>query len=459
MRELALAVPASVEAEAALIAGLLLDSSMLQKIGELDADAFYHPTFAEVYRAIHALVAKGSPVDVVSVHVQLCAQGKDIGVTELHEMAPYATGPTSMRNFARVVMDCYRMRQLMDVGHEIVEGAMTPGYTSAEQIDKAQMQLAKLATVKSRREPQHVTESMDDYLALLQDLADGKNPAIPTGIGGLDKILNGGLRRGQMMVIGARPKHGKTALSLTMARNMARDHSVLFLSQEMPITELMHRHTAAAGPFDLARIMAADATDHDMWDAVGDAARRLGDLNLSHDDQCALTLMDIRRKAMKVRRERGLDVLFIDFLQLMAGAGEESRNRELDVIVNGIKAMALDLQICVVVLSQMSRKADEHYGRPTMTYLRDSGAIEAAADQIALLFNDWAHPLSKRTPEFQGYAELEVVAHRSGPRGLVPLEFIGKYQQMGDWMRDIPKRPAATPSAPTPPMRNRGAQF
>lgn len=129
------------------------------------------------------------------------------------------------------------------------------------------------------------------------------------------------------MVIGARPKHGKTALSLTMARNMARDHSVLFLSQEMPISRLMHRHTAAAGSFDLARILAADAGDHDMWDAVADAARRLGDLNLNHDDQCSLSLMDIRRKAIKVKRERGLDVLFVDFLQLMAGAGEESRNR------------------------------------------------------------------------------------------------------------------------------------
>lgn len=271
----------------------------------------------------------------------------------------------------------------------------------------------------------------------------------------MDKLLNGGMRRGEVMVIGARPKHGKTALALAMARNMARDNSVLYLSQEMPVNQLMHRHTAAAGSFDISRILAASETDSAMWDAVGDAARRLGNLRLSHDDQCSLTLMDIRRKALMVRRVRGLDVLFVDFLQLMEGAGEENRNRELDVIVNGIKSFALDLGICVVVLSQMSRKADEHYGRPTMSHLRDSGAIEAAADQIALLFTDWAHPQSKRTAEFEGYAELEIVAHRNGPQGVVPMEFIGKYQQMGDWLKPLPvRRPVAEPTG-----RARAANF
>ncbi len=110
------------------------------------------------------------------------------------------------------------------------------------------------------------------------------------------------------------------------------------------------------------------------------------------------------------------------------------------MIVNGIKTMAMDLDFAVVLLSQMSRKADEHYGRPQMTHLRDSGAIEAAADQVALLFNDWAHPMSKKLDKFKGFCELEIVAHRNGPQGLVPLRLIGELQQIGDWMGDIPKR-------------------
>lgn len=453
MRE-ARTIPASLESEAGVLGGLMLDSEAINRVPELTAEAFHNEAHANIFRAIQALAVAGQPTDMVSVFTEMQQAGHPVELYELNEIAQYVPSAASIRRHAGVVMDTYRLRQLMNAGSEIADLAMTPGHQAAEQIDKAQMMLAKLATVKAKRDPQHINESLANYLQLLQDMSEGKNPAIPTGIGGIDSILNGGLRKGEVFVLGARPKHGKTALSLTMARNIARDYNVLFLSQEMPINQLMHRHTAASGPFDLARILAAKAEDYDMWAAVTDAARRLGELHLVHDDQCALSLMDIRRKTLQVRRAHGLDVLFIDFLQLMSGAGEENRNRELDIIVNGIKAMAMDLDVAVVLLSQMSRKADEHYGRPTMTHLRDSGAIEAAADQIAVLFTDWAHPLSKRTQEFQGYSELEIVAHRNGPQGVVPLEFVGKYQQMGDWIGQPPvhTKPAAAPAA-------RGANF
>lgn len=452
MREIR-TIPASLESEAGLLGALLLDSEAINRVPDLTAEAFHSEHHADVFRAIQSLAAQGHPTDVVSVFTEMQAKGRAIELHELHELASYVPSSASIRRYASLVMDTYRLRQLMNAGTDIADLAMTPGHHAAEQIDKAQMLLAKLATVKAKRDPQHINQSLADYLQLLQDMSEGKNPAISTGIGGLDRILNGGLRKGEVFVLGARPKHGKTALSLTMARSIARTHSVLFLSQEMPISQLMHRHTAASGPFDLARILAAKADDYDMWSAVTEAARRLGDLHLIHDDQCALSLMDIRRKTLQVRRAHGLDVLFIDFLQLMAGAGEENRNRELDIIVNGIKAMAMDLGIAVVLLSQMSRKADERYARPTMTHLRDSGAIEAAADQIAVLFTDWAHPLSNRLPEFQGYSELEIVAHRNGPQGVIPLEFVGKYQQMGDWIGDTPTRQKTTASA------GRGADF
>lgn len=452
MREIR-TIPASLESEAGLLGALLLDGEAINRVPDLTAEAFHSEHHADVFRAIQSLAQQGHPTDVVSVFTEMQAKGRAIELHELHELASYVPSSASIRRYASLVMDTYRLRQLMNAGTDIADLAMTPGRHAAEQIDKAQMLLAKLATVKAKRDPQHINQSLADYLQLLQDMSEGKNPAISTGIGGLDRVLNGGLRKGEVFVLGARPKHGKTALSLTMARSIARTHSVLFLSQEMPISQLMHRHTAASGPFDLARILAAKADDYDMWSAVTEAARRLGDLHLIHDDQCALSLMDIRRKTLQVRRAHGLDVLFIDFLQLMAGAGEENRNRELDIIVNGIKAMAMDLGIAVVLLSQMSRKADEHYARPTMTHLRDSGAIEAAADQIAVLFTDWAHPLSKRLPEFQGYSELEIVAHRNGPQGVIPLEFVGKYQQMGDWIGDQPSRQKTTASA------GRGADF
>ena len=141
------------------------------------------------------------------------AKGRAIELHELHELASYVPSSASIRRYASLVMDTYRLRQLMNAGTDIADLAMTPGHHAAEQIDKAQMLLAKLATVKAKRDPQHINQSLADYLQLLQDMSEGKNPAISTGIGGLDRILNGGLRKGEVFVLGARPKHGKTGIA------------------------------------------------------------------------------------------------------------------------------------------------------------------------------------------------------------------------------------------------------
>lgn len=441
--------PHSLEAEASLLSALLLDNESVHRI-HLPPEAFYASFHAEVYRAVQTMAAAGQPFDVVTVYEAMRARGQHEdghALVRLNEVAQYMPSAGTIRRYAEIVADHHRRRQLIAAVDGIADAAFDQATPTAQVLDAALMRLAKLATVKTKREPQFITQSLDEYLQLLQDLSEGKNPAIPTGISGLDRLLNGGLRRGEMMVIGARPKHGKTALALAMARSMARDYVVLFISQEMPVLQLMHRHTAAEGSIDLGRILRADATDAEMWTGVVEAAERLACLRLVHDDQSAQSLMDVRRKAVKVKRERGLDVLFVDFLQLMQGAGggaDDNRNRELDVIANGLKALAMDLEIGVVLLSQMNRKADEFYKPPTMTHLRDSGAIEAAADQVALLYTDHAHPMSDRLAAFDGYAQLEIVAHRNGAQGLVPLHLRGAYQQIDDWGGPIPTKPPAS---------------
>ncbi len=439
--------PQSLEAEQSVLGGLLLDNEALHRISTMVPEAFYSHVNSAVFRAIQAIAVTGKPFDPVTVFTELGDKAEEFGgLAYLNSLAQFVPSSSSIRRYAEIVLEKWQLRQLVSAGDEIAQMGFADAAVPAVQIDKAQMLLAKLATVRRKREPQHINQSLSDYLGLLQDLSEGKNPAIPTGIYGLDRLLNGGVRRGEMMVIGARPKHGKTALALALARNIAHAYMVLFISQEMPVFQLMHRHTAAMGSVDLGRILRAEAGDHGMWECVNEAARRLGQLNLIHDDQSAQSLMDIRRKAIQTKRQHGLDVMFVDFLQLMQGAGDEgnNRNRELDVVVNGIKALAMDLDIAVIVLSQMSRKADEFYRRPVMTFLRDSGAIEAAADQVALLFTDHAHPLSKKLDTFAGFSELEIVAHRNGAQGLVPMQFAGKYQQFGDWQGEPPTHKAET---------------
>lgn len=437
--------PHSPEAEASLLSALLLDNESIHRI-HLPPEAFHTTFHAQVYRVIQEMAAAGQPFDVVTVYERLRAKGQGQdgqALVHLHEIAQYMPSGANIRRYAEIVNDHHRRRQLIATLDSVNDEVFDKAIPTTQVLDSAQMKLAKLATVRAKREPQHITQSVVDYLQHLDDLREGKDPAISTGIRGLDQLLNGGLRRGEMMVIGARPKHGKTALALALARAMAREYGVLFISQEMPVLQLMHRHTAAMGAIDLGRILRADPTDVELQTNVAEAADRLRRLHLVHDDQAAQSLMDVRRKAIKVKREHGLDVLFVDFLQLMQGAsGDDNRNRELDIIANGIKALAMDLNIAVVLLSQMSRKADEHYGRPTMTHLRDSGAIEAAADQVAVLFTDHAHPLSPKLHDFAGYSELEIVAHRNGAQGLAPLQFLGQYQQISDWNGPAPKKSA-----------------
>lgn len=435
--------PHSMEAETSLLGALLLDNALAERVHLSGAD-FYRAEHREIFEAIESLVGRSKPADVITVFEHLTAAGKADqagGLAYLGTLAQYVPSAQNVRRYAEIIREHSTLRGLIAAADEVAQSAFErKGETVDALVDAAQMAFAKLATVKRKRDPEHISESLVAYLDLLQDMSEGKSPAMSTGLGGLDRILNGGLRRGELMVIGARPKHGKTALALAMARYLARSNTVLFLSQEMPIAQLMHRHAAAIGSIDLGRIMRADARDGELWSRMDTVARSMSELRLVHDDQCALTLLDIRRKVMQVRRRHGLDVLFVDFLQLMQGAGEDTRNRELDVIVNGIKALALELGIAVVALSQMSRKADESFHRPTITYLRDSGAIEAAADQIALLLTDHAHPLSDKNEAFTGFSELEIVAHRNGPQGLVPLHFVGQYQQFGDWDGQIPIR-------------------
>lgn len=437
-------VPANPEAEAALLSGFMLDPEAWGSVSDLDVAAFYVPLHRTVFSAVQALAVAGHPTDPVSVFSELQQRDARVALKDVHDLTQYVPARAGMRRYAEAVQDAHRLRQLIDAGTAMADSAMDSGASAGQEIDKAQMALAKLASTRTKREPQGMSAALAEYLQHLQDLSDGLNPAMATGISEFDRLLNGGLRRGELLVLGARPKHGKTALALAIARNMAVRHGVLFLSQEMPVKQLMHRHAAAASSIDMSRILAADPDDRDMWAAVTGAAQHLGTLRLHHDDQTSLTLGDIRRKAIKVKRESGLDVLFVDFLQRMAGAGDENRSRDLDLIINGIKDLAMDLEMSAVVLSQMNREPDTQYCRPRMNHLRESGAIEAAADQIALLFTDWAHPMSKHLPEFREFSELEIVAHRNGPQGVVPLLFAKQYQQMSDWYGPVPQRSAGT---------------
>lgn len=426
--------PHSLEAEQAVLGALLMDNDAFDRVSDVvRAEEFWEPQHRAIWTTLVTLITARKPADVVTV---FDSGGHDM--TYLAALLQSVPSSASARRYAQIVHDRHLERELIRAAGDIAADAVSPGADVLAKIDRAQTRLATLGEVRRESEPVGIEEAVVSWSAHLQAEAEGRSRIFPTGLRDLDRLLGGGLREGELMVLGARPKMGKTALMLAMQRAMAQDYSTLVLSQEMPVNELMSRHAAAVGRINLSDLRRPDQANDDVWERVADAMERLGALHMAFDDTRALTLLDVRRKAMQAKRRRGLDVMFVDFLQLMAGDGD-NRNQELDKIANGLKALGGELKIGVVLLSQLSREADKRSGPPVMTDLRDSGAIEAAADVIALLYREAAHPLGARGAEWEHFAQLEVV-QRNGAPGQVGLHFDGAQQRFGDWAGAWPKR-------------------
>lgn len=426
--------PQALEAEQAVLGAVLLDNAALDRIGDgLAPGDFYAAHHGAIFGTMLRLFAAGKPADVVTVF--------EAGGHEIAYLSQLANGVPSAANahrWAAVVRERAIERTLIREATAVIETAGKPGQDVAEKIDQAQARFAKLGERRTKREPVAIVDAAVKFMDHLNDLAEGRERVIPTGLRSIDRLTAGGIRPGDLWVIGARPSMGKTALTLAMARNMSHKHGTLFLSQEMPVMQLTMRHVAAMGSINLADLRQPASMPKAMWQGVADGVEAVRGLNLVMDDQGSMTLLDVRRKVMHTKRLHGLDVVFVDYLQLMAGDGE-NRNQELDRISNGLKALALEFEVGVILLSQLSRKADERSGAPVMADLRDSGAIEAAADLIGMLYRDFVR---SPTPENKHHAQLEVVKQRAGPPGTAHLWFNGEHQQFSDWPagESLPRR-------------------
>ena len=436
------APPWSAEAEHAVLGAVLLDNHAFERVEAiLGAADFYAAEHAAIWRTIVALQTKGKPADIITVHE---AGGHDLA--SLNRFVESIPSSSNAHRYAAIVHERAIDRAMVREAGQIIELAHRSDLAVADKVDKAQGALAALAVQRhGTRDPVAIGPATVELRDYMNDMAEGKNPAISTGMHNLDRATSGGMRPGEMWVIGARPKMGKTALALALQRNMSQTHGTLYLSQEMPVLQLTMRHAAALGHMNMQTLRAPKPNDQQMWSRLTEAVDTLQKLNMVHDSQGGLTLLDVRRKVMHARRHHGIDVVFVDFLQLMVGDGD-NRNAELDAISNGLKAMAMELKVGVVLLSQLNRKADERSGPPVMGDLRDSGAIEAAADLIGMLYRDCVR---NATPDNQRHAQLEIVAQRNGPAGTVHLHFVGEFQQFCDWPSDepIPHRRAARAAA------------
>lgn len=435
--------PHSLEAEQGVLGAVLMDNNAFDAAADvLVADDFFRRENRMVWEVIAVLMAQSKPADVVTVHDALQARHKEFGddaLSYLHAMAWSVPGAANVRAHAAIVKRHALARRVMVLGREMDLAASKVGASPGaleELVNHYAQQLLALQDGASGDEPRPIERLLPPWIDELTARSEGKIDAIGTGLNDVDRLLSGGLRRGELTVIGARPSMGKSALMLTIARNVAPSGPVLVCSLEDSEHMLVSRQVAAAGRVNLADIRrppepgrAADA----MWAGVSDGVEQLQALRLFIDDQAALNIHQVRRKALQVRRREGdLLLVVVDYLQLMEGAGE-TRAHALASIARGLKQLAKELKCSVLVLSQLSRDADKMEGPPRLDHLAESGGIEQTADNIGLL---WREARRKPKPDNKHKAQIEFAKQKNGPTDTVRLWFDGATQRFADALQE-----------------------
>lgn len=434
MTAAALPPPHSVEAEQSVLGCVLQDAEAAAELQDmLRVEDFYRFEHQLVWGAVQAVVAARQRPDVVEVFERLSAAGRAEdcgGLKYLHDLSMCVPSAVNAARYAELVRGHARRRALIVLARDLEAASLDRRPDQVDEIiNDFAARLLDMQAGGGWAEPARIEALLGPWLDDLQARASGKVDWIATGLTDVDLLMGGGLRRGEVVVLGARPSMGKSAAALGVARKAAEQVPTLLVSMEDSANMLVSRNVASVGRVNLADLRRPDKASDDAWSRIADGAEALRPLRLYVDDSAALTLEQIRRKALQVRRREGdVGVVVIDYLQLMEGSGE-SRADELARIARGMKRLAKEINCVVLVLSQLSRKADETNGPPRLDHLAESSGIEQAADVIWLL---WREARRNPKPDNKHKAQIEVAKQKNGATDTVQLFFDGATQRFAD---------------------------
>ena len=427
--------PHSLEAEASVLGGLLLDNSAWDRVGDLLSDSdFYRYEHRLVFTAVSTLVNANRAADVITVFENLQSLGKaeEIGgLAYLNSLAQYVPSSANIRRYAEIVRERAILRKLVSVSDEIATTALnTNGRPVPTILDEAEQKIFNIGEEGSRM--RQGFQSMGNLVVELLDRVEemSQNPnditGVPTGFFDLDRMTSG-MQAGDLIVLAARPSMGKTALAINIAENVALKEGlpVAVFSMEMGASQLAIRIVGSIGRIDQGRLRTGKLQDEE-WPRLTEAVERLRNVSLSIDETPGLTPSELRASARRLARNCGkLGLVVVDYLQLMSGSsGSDGDNRatELGEISRGLKMLAKELQCPVIALSQLNRGVEQRTDkRPMMSDLRESGAIEQDADVIMFIYRDDYYNKDSKEP---GVAEIIIGKQRNGPTGTVKLTFL-----------------------------------
>ena len=424
--------PSDLETEKALLGALMINAGAIYETADVvRMDSFYAGKHRTIYDAVLSLYNKGEPIDVVTVASKLDErkQLQDIGGrTYLAELAGTSASPGSAGHYAQVVQTKFMLRSLIEAGGKIGELGFAEDREIEQILDEAQQAVFSISNSSTMRNFTAIKEELAEAWERLESLQkhDGAMRGVPTGFTALDTMLSG-FQKSDLIILAARPSIGKTTLALDIARQTAINHqtSVGFFSLEMSSQQLVDRMLAAQAGVNSWRLRTGKISKDDEFDRLQEGMAALSDAPIYIDDKSSNTVLAMRSTARRMKMEKGLGLIVIDYLQLITPGlmgANVSTVQQVTETSRALKGMARRLEVPVLALSQLSRAVEQRGGRPRLSDLRDSGSIEQDADVVMFIHREDMRG-SRTENERNNVAEILIEKHRNGPVGKIDLLF------------------------------------
>ncbi|MBQ6495841.1 MAG: replicative DNA helicase [Firmicutes bacterium] len=429
--------PHSLEAEKSVLGAAMLSKEALYEILEtVVADDFYDANNKEIFKAIYELSRKNAPVDALTVSEELKKKNSLEMVGGRGYVASLSTGIPTVSNageYAKIVAEKSSMRRLIEVADDIMTKGYDDNIDANQMLDYAESGIFEVSQQRHKGKYAHIKDILLSNIERIDEASklEGGLTGVTTGFRELDN-LTAGLQKSNLIILGARPAMGKTSFALSLALNAAikGKASVMFFSMEMAKEEIGQRLLSMESKVDMQKLKTGrlDRTD---WDDVNNALEILSETNINIDDTPGINIMEMKSKCRRLMSEKGLDLVIIDYLQLMNPEGRsESRVQEVSVLSRNLKLLARELNCPVLVLSQLSRGPEQRNDhRPMLSDLRESGSIEQDADVVIFLYRDEIYNEDTAIP---GECDVILAKQRSGPIGNIKVAWINKITRFVD---------------------------
>lgn len=429
-------MPQNIEAEQSVLGSMLIDKNAIAEAAEiLNGEDFYKDVHKTIFSVIKELYQKDIPVDMITLVDYLKSKDKLEavgGITYITEISTSIPSTANLSSYINIVKDKSTLRRLIRSSTEIIEASYRKQDKVEDIIDLAEKKIFNISEQRSTSDFEPMSAVLERGFLEIEKIFNNRGQL--TGVGSGFKALDEkttGFQKGDMVLIAARPSMGKTTFALNIAQNAAirQGKHVAIFSLEMSKEQLAYKLLCAEANVDMVRLRNGDLDDRD-WENIARASGPLAEAKIFIDDTAGISVMEMRSKCRRLKMEHGIDLILIDYLQLMSGSNSESRQQEVSEISRNIKAIAKEMQCPVIALSQLSRAPEQRADhRPMLSDLRESGSIEQDADLVMFLYREYYYSKEK---EDENLAECIVAKHRNGEVGTVNLAWIGKYSKFGD---------------------------